>query len=112
MKCKTIIKTISWRGISSLTTFSIVYIIDGSYKKAAVLMAADTVIKLLLYYLHEKCWMRYTKKNTKNIGIQYEINNVVEIESDEVNVIDINNCNDNNVCEDSNIIDEEQQVAE
>jgi uncharacterized membrane protein len=77
MKYSIVFKTISWRVLGSLTTFTVAYCVDGSYKKAGLLMAIDTAVKTILFYIHEKIWNKIQKK-TKNrsmndIYTQYEL---------------------------------------
>ena len=60
-----IAKTITWRLIASITTFSLVYLVTGDIEKATGLMAVEIVIKLLLYYVHERAWFKYGKLGRK-----------------------------------------------
>ena len=56
-----IVKTITWRLVASITTFSLVYLFTGDINKATWLMASEIVLKLLLYYAHERAWFKYGK---------------------------------------------------
>ena len=56
-----IAKTITWRLVASITTFSLVYLFTGDINKATWLMALEVVLKLLLYYAHERAWFKYGK---------------------------------------------------
>ena len=56
-----IAKTITWRLVASITTFSLVYLFTGDINKATWLMASEIVLKLLLYYAHERAWFKYGK---------------------------------------------------
>lgn len=49
-------KAFSWRISTSLITGLIVWIVTGEYTTAWVVFAIDFVIKLLLYYFHERIW--------------------------------------------------------
>lgn len=49
-------KAITWRVIASLTTFVIGWIVTGSLDFGMAIGAADVVIKIALYYLHERAW--------------------------------------------------------
>ena len=61
---RSIVKAISWRCIASLTTFSIVFVltrfldmeVSKGLKASALAGMADVVLKLILYYLHERIW--------------------------------------------------------
>jgi uncharacterized membrane protein len=52
-------KTITWRIIASATTFSFVYIVFGDFKAASGIMVMESILKMVLYYLHERAWFRY-----------------------------------------------------
>ena len=56
-----IAKTITWRLVASITTFSLVYLFTGDINKATWLMTLEVVLKLLLYYAHERAWFKYGK---------------------------------------------------
>ena len=58
---KTLVKTICWRIIASGTTFTIAYIVDGTFKNASLIVGLDTSIKTLFYFLHERVWENQTK---------------------------------------------------
>jgi uncharacterized membrane protein len=55
---RSIIKALSWRFLATLITFSVSWIIIGELKIAAEIGLADTVIKLGVYYTHERLWNR------------------------------------------------------
>ena len=52
-------KTITWRIIASLTTFALAYLFFGDISKATGLMAVEIVLKMALYYFHERVWFKY-----------------------------------------------------
>jgi|TARA_B110000196_G_scaffold277702_1_gene256389 uncharacterized membrane protein len=52
-------KTITWRIIASLTTFALAYLFFGDISKATGLMSVEIVLKMALYYLHERVWFKY-----------------------------------------------------
>jgi uncharacterized membrane protein len=54
-------KTISYRIISTLLGFLIMWFATGSIKIGAAFGVAELVIKPVLYYLHERFWYRYMK---------------------------------------------------
>lgn len=49
-------KAITWRIVASITTFAIGWIVTGSLDFGMAIGAADVVIKIVLYYLHERAW--------------------------------------------------------
>lgn len=53
---KSLAKAFSWRIIATLTTGLIGLFITGSVKVASAIMTFDFVLKLILYYLHERIW--------------------------------------------------------
>ena len=66
---RSIFKAISWRILASGATFIISYIIFKQYtdksdneifQTASVITSADIVVKLILYYLHERIWTNIT----------------------------------------------------
>jgi uncharacterized membrane protein len=52
-------KTITWRIIASLSTFALAYIFFGDISKATELMAVEIILKMALYYFHERVWFKY-----------------------------------------------------
>lgn len=56
-----IAKTITWRLIASLTTFILAFIFTQDVTKSLWLMGTEMVLKLLLYYYHERVWFKYGK---------------------------------------------------
>ncbi|MDA3927020.1 MAG: DUF2061 domain-containing protein [Kiritimatiellae bacterium] len=55
---RTLVKAISWRVTASITTTLITYFVTGSIKSAFSIGAFDLVIKFVLYYLHERLWIK------------------------------------------------------
>ncbi|MDE0722041.1 MAG: DUF2061 domain-containing protein [Flavobacteriales bacterium] len=58
-KLRHIAKTITWRIIASFTTFALAYLFFGDISKATGLMAVEIVLKMALYYFHERVWFKY-----------------------------------------------------
>lgn len=54
-------KAILYRVVASLFTFSIAYFITHQVKTATLLGATDVLGKLVLYYLYEVVWNKFTK---------------------------------------------------
>jgi uncharacterized membrane protein len=56
-------KTITWRVIASVTTFSLAILFfrddPKAVEKATGVAIAETIIKMVLYYYHERVWFRY-----------------------------------------------------
>ncbi len=56
---KSAIKSLTWRLAGSIITFSLVYMFIGSLAVAASISALEIIIKLMLYYFHERAWDRF-----------------------------------------------------
>jgi uncharacterized membrane protein len=63
-----IAKTISYRIISTLIGFLIIWIISGSVKIGAAFSIAEIFYKPIQYYIHERVWYKFIKfgLNIKN----------------------------------------------
>jgi adenylylsulfate kinase len=55
---RSIAKALSWRITALIVTGVLVLLITGSLEFAAAVGAADTLLKIGLYYLHERIWVR------------------------------------------------------
>ena len=66
-KRRSILKTISWRFWATLTTAILVYIFTGKLTLAAAIGGIEIVIKMTLYFLHERAWnnVSYGKREHK-----------------------------------------------
>lgn len=53
-----ILKTFSWRGIGTLDTFILGWLVTGNPLIGLRIGGAEVVTKMLLYYGHEKLWYR------------------------------------------------------
>lgn len=53
-----ILKTFSWRGIGTLDTIILGWIITGNPLTGLKIGAAEVITKMLLYFGHEKLWYR------------------------------------------------------
>lgn len=65
---RSIIKGISWRIIATIDTVFVVYIVTyflldkPSIESAIKIGAAEFLIKLVIYYIHERIWLKVLKK--------------------------------------------------
>lgn len=66
-KRRSIIKTLSWRFWATLTTAILVYIFTGKIELAVAVGGIEIVIKMILYFLHERIWnnVNFGKKQLK-----------------------------------------------
>jgi uncharacterized membrane protein len=60
-KKRHIAKTVSYRVISTLIGFVIMWFVSGSIKVGAAFGVAELVYKPIQYYIHERIWYRYIK---------------------------------------------------
>jgi uncharacterized membrane protein len=58
-------KTISYRVISTLIGFVIMWSISGSIKVGAAFSLAELVYKPIQYYIHERVWYKWVKYGLK-----------------------------------------------
>jgi len=61
-----ILKTISWRIIGTLDTIILSGIITGSWKFGLVIGGVEIVTKMILYYLHERAWYKFSNFGVKS----------------------------------------------
>ena len=59
-------KTISWRVIGTLDTFLLSWVITGSWKIGATIGGVEVVTKMVLYFLHERIWYKYSNLGLTN----------------------------------------------
>jgi uncharacterized membrane protein len=60
-----IAKTVSYRIISTLIGFLIMWAVSGSVKVGAAFGVAELVYKPIQYYIHERIWYKYIKFGLK-----------------------------------------------
>ena len=53
---RSILKTLSWRIFSFILTMSIIFAYTKNMKQALCVGAGIDIIKMFLYYLHERIW--------------------------------------------------------
>lgn len=53
---RSIVKTISWRFWATMTTAALVLLFIGEVKVAFAIGGLEVVIKMLIYFLHERAW--------------------------------------------------------
>lgn len=60
-----IAKTVSWRIIGTLDTMILSGFITGSWKLGLTIGAVEVVTKMVLYFLHERAWYKFSKYGLK-----------------------------------------------
>jgi uncharacterized membrane protein len=53
---RSIAKALTYRVLGSLSTGGLVFLYTGSWTASAGASAADAVVKIVLYFLHERLW--------------------------------------------------------
>ena len=64
-KKRHIAKTISYRIVSTLVGFLLMWLATGSIKYGAVFGVAELIYKPIQYYIHERVWYKYIKYGLK-----------------------------------------------
>ncbi len=55
-KVRSVVKTISWRIVATLTTILLVFIFTGNIAISTSVGALEVFSKILIYYIHERVW--------------------------------------------------------
>ena len=55
-RSRSIVKAFSWRALATLTTVLIVYLFTGETAIALSVGGLEVVVKMLVYFLHERAW--------------------------------------------------------
>jgi uncharacterized membrane protein len=55
---RSLAKTLTWRITGSASTFSIAYLITGSFGISSVIAFVQMGVNTVLYWLHERAWAR------------------------------------------------------
>ena len=59
-KTRSILKAVSWRIVGTLDTMALGWLITGSPLVGLKIGALELITKFVLYYLHERVWLRST----------------------------------------------------
>mgnify|MGYP003624149047 CR=1 FL=1 len=76
-----VLKTFSWRGVGTLDTIILGWIISGNPMTGVKIGGAEVITKMLLYFGHEKLWykinfgldQRFRKKKLEKLKTQREL---------------------------------------
>ena len=58
-------KTISWRIVGTLDTFILAWLVTGNWKTGLTIGGVEVFTKMILYFLHERIWYKYSKFGIK-----------------------------------------------
>lgn len=70
---RSILKAITWRLIATLTTFLLAYLVfsnsdcEDVLEKSSIVAGLELVIKLVIYYLHERAWQMAPRGTVRKI---------------------------------------------
>lgn len=56
-----ILKTISWRIIGTIDTMILSGIVTGSWELGLTIGGIEVGTKMILYYIHERAWYKFSK---------------------------------------------------
>lgn len=56
-----LVKTISWRIVGTIDTMLLSWLITDSWKAGLAIGGAEVVTKMVLYFLHERAWYKFSK---------------------------------------------------
>lgn len=70
---RSIAKAVSYRILGSLSTAMIFMVLTGDWKMSAGAGALDSVVKLALYFVHERLWNHISFGRQKAPPPEYEI---------------------------------------
>ena len=65
-KRRHILKAITWRIIGTLDTMILSWVITGNWKWGIAIGGVEIITKMILYYLHERAWYRFSNFGIKN----------------------------------------------
>ncbi len=72
-KLRSILKAITWRLIASGTTFMLAFLIfsgtgcEDVLQKSTIVAGLELLIKLAMYYLHERAWQMVPRGTVRHI---------------------------------------------
>lgn len=61
-----LLKTISWRIIGTLDTILLSWFITGNWKWGLAIGTTEVITKMILYFLHERAWYKFSDFGVKN----------------------------------------------
>jgi uncharacterized membrane protein len=64
-RARHVAKTISYRIISTMIGFLIIWIVSGSFKVGTAFGVIELIYKPLQYYVHERIWFKWIKFGIK-----------------------------------------------
>ncbi len=65
---RSILKGLTWRVIATSTIFTITYFTTGEMDTAIQVASIEFVIKLIIYYMHERAWQAVPRGSIRKIN--------------------------------------------
>lgn len=62
-----LLKALSWRAVGTLDTIILGWLISGDPMVGIKIGAVELITKILLYYVHERAWYKFSKFGIKKI---------------------------------------------
>jgi uncharacterized membrane protein len=70
---RSVVKALSWRITATLLIFLGSYLITGKLEQALTIGAFDFIVKLCIYYIHERIWNKIKFGRVKEYPPDYSI---------------------------------------
>lgn len=67
---RSIAKSLTWRLIAFATTIIVVYIYSRDMKESLIVGFFANFIKMFLYYVHERVWLKFNYGKIKKVDYQ------------------------------------------
>lgn len=64
---RSVIKGFTWRIIASTTIFIITYLTTGEMDTAVTVASIEFFVKIFLYYLHERAWLKVPRGTIRGV---------------------------------------------
>ncbi len=81
---RTIVKTISWRALATLTTMTIVFLFTRRVMLSLGVGLAEIIAKITFYYLHERVWDKVSWGKSKHPLARLAVKRELEPEDMEI----------------------------
>lgn len=66
-RSRSILKSLTWRVTATLTTMTIAWFITGNTETALKIGGIEIVLKMLIYYFHERIWQLVPRGTIRRI---------------------------------------------
>ena len=72
-RLRSTLKSLSWRITATMTTMLITYAITGNHKIAIKIGSIEIVLKIFIYYFHERLWLLIPLGNIRKIYKMFKV---------------------------------------